>query len=272
MRRRRALPAPAVRVGAVRGARPRSKGRRALNVAIAAVVVAAILAVLAVYGTSALEGQAMRDLAQGSGPGTTAGQEAGIDWEALRAENPAVAAWLTVEGTPIDYPVLQATEDDPSFWLSRNFWGERSLAGSAVIDPATDAYGPHTLVYGHHVDDWRAFSPLWRAWTPEVFSSLGTVTWSVPEGPETFRPLFAFRCDKADPEVQRFDFSGGADGSGCDVASLRSWLSSLGTRAEASAEGWQETAGSTSRVLTLVTCSSPWAGQRGRTVVVCARV
>ena len=29
----------------------------------------------------------------------------GIDWDGLRARNPDIAAWVSVEGTPVDFPV-----------------------------------------------------------------------------------------------------------------------------------------------------------------------
>ncbi|WP_251159475.1 class B sortase [Caniella muris] len=246
----------------------RRKAGRALDLVLIAAAVLAVAGAVLWFAPGAVEGARLEAMAE-----ETSTDAGGRDWGALRAANPACVAWLTVEGTPIDYPVLQATEDDPDYWLSHDFWGGWSRVGSLVVDADTDALAAHTMVYGHHMGPGEAFTPLYRAWDDGVFQGIGTVVLDTPErGTETFRPLFAFRCDKADPEVQRFDFAGGADGSGCDVATLRSWLSSLGTRAEASAEGWQETADGTSRVLTLVTCSSPWAGQRGRTVVVCARV
>lgn len=67
--------------------------------------------------------------------------------------------------------------------------------------------------------------------------------------------------DKTFADIQRFDFA--------DDAELRAWLLALGEGASAYREGWQDACGSAGRALTLVTCSSDWAGQRARTLLVC---
>ncbi len=242
----------------------RRKAGLALDLVLIAAAVLAVAGAVLWFAPGAVEGARLEALAEETSTGAS-----GRDWAALRAANPACVAWLTVEGTPIDYPVLQASADDPGFWLSHDFWGGWSRVGSLVVDADTSACAPHTMVYGHHMGPGEAFTPLYRAWDDGVFQGIGTVVLDTPErGPETFRVLFSFRCDKADGEVQRLDFSGSPEGT----AELRRWCTSLGERAEAEAAGWRQDAETTGKVLTLVTCSSPWAGQRGRTVVVCARV
>jgi sortase B len=249
------------------GAGTRKTAPRVLDRILLAATILAVVGAAIWFVPGAVDGMRLQALAEETS--TVPDGTSGRDWAALRAENPACVAWLTVEGTPIDYTVLQASADDPDFWLSHNFWGGWSRVGSLVVDADTSATASHTMVYGHHMGPGEAFTPLYRAWDPHVLSGLSTVVLDTPErGPETFRVLFSFRCDKADGEVQRFDFSGSPEGT----VELRRWCTSLGERAEAEAEGWRGDAEATGKVLTLVTCSSDWAGQRGRTVVVCARV
>ena len=50
----------------------------------------------------------------------------GIDWAMLRSRNQDIAAWLRVEGTAIDLPVVNTRKGDPAdFYLNRN-WGSQS--------------------------------------------------------------------------------------------------------------------------------------------------
>ena len=85
---------------------------------------------------------------------------------ALNDEQPAVsyAAWLTVEGTPIDLPVSAVVDGMPSdFYLSHDLWGNRSALGCPYLDERCSEDGMHILVYGHRI-----------GWTDEVFTPLAT--------------------------------------------------------------------------------------------------
>ena len=71
-----------------------------------------------------------------------------------------MAAWLTVEDTGIDYPVMQG--EDNSEYLSKDPFGNYSLSGSIFLDsrndPAfTDGY---SLIYGHHMEHGLMFGAL----------------------------------------------------------------------------------------------------------------
>lgn len=45
-------------------------------------------------------------------------RQAGIDWDYWRSVNPDVVGWIRVEGTQIDYPIVQASPDDPDHYLN----------------------------------------------------------------------------------------------------------------------------------------------------------
>ncbi len=86
------------------------------------------------------------------------GQVLGFD--ELRAINKDVIAWLTLEGTNIDYPVLQGK--DNLEYMNKDVFGDTSLAGSIFLDtrcnPAfKDRY---SLIYGHNMDEHLMFGDL----------------------------------------------------------------------------------------------------------------
>lgn len=81
-------------------------------------------------------------------------------FEELQALNPDICAWITVDGTGIDYPVVQGETN--LTYLSTDIYGESSLAGSIFLDSRnnrefTDRYN---LIYGHHMDQHRMFGDL----------------------------------------------------------------------------------------------------------------
>lgn len=85
-----------------------------------------------------------------------------IDWEALRAQNPDVTAWLNVPHTSIDYPIVQASPDNPQFYLTHDINKTSSLYGCPYLDAdiatlgGTEALFP--VIYGHHLINGLMFS------------------------------------------------------------------------------------------------------------------
>ena len=80
----------------------------------------------------------------------------------LYTQNEDFSGWLTVPGTPIDYPVMQA--DDNEFYLHRNFEKEKRYSGIPFADYQCDLYTPSTniIIYAHNMKDGSMFASLSR--------------------------------------------------------------------------------------------------------------
>ena len=78
----------------------------------------------------------------------------------LRMINPEVRGWITMEGTGIDFPILQGQNN--MSYINRDFFGNFSLAGSIFLDSRDDpAFGDgYALLYGHHMVDGNMFGDL----------------------------------------------------------------------------------------------------------------
>lgn len=191
--------------------------------------------------------------------------EGGIDWDALRATNPDVVAWVSVGGTSIDMPVVQPTADEPDDWYLTHAWdGTYDAEGAAYLDVRAQADSGARLVFGHHVGDTgRMFSEVCKAYRQAVFDGLGELEWSTPDGAtKTLRPLMAMSVDKSYEGIQTFGF--------VDERALREWLTGLLADASAASADAEGIAAGATDVVTLCTCSSDTAGQRPRTLVVFA--
>jgi sortase B len=70
----------------------------------------------------------------------------------LQKINPDVCAWLTVNDTNIDYPVVQG--ENNSEYLNQAVDKSFSLSGSIFLDSgnANDFSDPYSLIFGHHMD------------------------------------------------------------------------------------------------------------------------
>lgn len=70
----------------------------------------------------------------------------------LKRINPDVVAWVTIDGTNIDYPVVQGEDDNE--YLNKSVLGEFSLAGALFLSAQNkrDFSDPYNMIHGHHVD------------------------------------------------------------------------------------------------------------------------
>lgn len=195
--------------------------------------------------------------------GDGSGAETRVDWEGLRQSGANPVAWLSVAETPIDYPVAQGDAQSPDFYLSHDLWGVPSGAGCPYIDSRTSASAPHALVYGHHMGTTGLqFSAVSDAHRQDVFDALGTLSWQTPDGDALeMRPLCATVVDMAYQPIQTFPEHG---------AGMSDWLGQIVSSASAKARDAEDLTKASSRVVTLVTCSSATSGQRGRTIVLFA--
>lgn len=83
-----------------------------------------------------------------------------VDFDALQRQYPQAVGWLYCEETEIDYPVMQA--DDNDYYLRRLPDGQWNLGGSLFLDyrSASDFSGELFLIYGHNMNDGSMFACL----------------------------------------------------------------------------------------------------------------
>ena len=86
--------------------------------------------------------------------------EMAIDFDALRAANEDIVAWVWVPGTTISYPVLQGENNQQ--YLNRTYTGTVANAGSIFMDykNAPDFTDPNSIIYGHNMRSGNMFGAL----------------------------------------------------------------------------------------------------------------
>lgn len=73
---------------------------------------------------------------------------------------PGSVAWVTIDNTTIDYPIMQA--EDNTFYLNVDPYGKPSITGSIFLDArnSSDFSDSFNLLYGHHVEGRTMFGAL----------------------------------------------------------------------------------------------------------------
>lgn len=112
-----------------------------------------------------------------------------------------MVAWLTMDDTSIDYPVMQG--EDNSEYLNKDPYGEYSLSGSIFLDSrnTSDLTDEYSLIYGHHMEHDAMFGALDRYLEEDYFNEHRTGTLYV--GDEIYKiKLFAvLECAATQEEI-----------------------------------------------------------------------
>lgn len=90
------------------------------------------------------------------------------DYKELHQENPDLAAWLTIKGTKVDYPVMY-TPDAPETYLRKAFDGSAAMCGSLFIGEGCSPDGNPVIIYGHNMNDDTMFGAL-LSYADEAFA------------------------------------------------------------------------------------------------------
>ena len=72
-----------------------------------------------------------------------------------------IAGWITIDGTDLNYPVVQCEDND--YYLTRNFYGKKERHGVPYVDYRNDIkeLDFNTILYGHNMkSDNQMFSEL----------------------------------------------------------------------------------------------------------------
>lgn len=87
-------------------------------------------------------------------------EEAPLSGAALAEINEDYRAWLTVYDTPIDYPVMQGTND--LYYASHDIYNQVSLTGAIYLAAGNkgDFSDSYNVIYGHHMDNGAMFGSL----------------------------------------------------------------------------------------------------------------
>ena len=83
-----------------------------------------------------------------------------LDFEMLCADCPDVVGWIRIEGTVIDYPIVQG--EDNVFYLKHLPEGTPNAAGSIMMDEvnAPDFSDDVTILHGHHMRSGAMFGDI----------------------------------------------------------------------------------------------------------------
>lgn len=102
------------------------------------------------------------------------------DFSRLLETNPDTAAWLILDGTHIDHPVVRS--EDNFDYLDKGFDGSFYAGGTLFMDKDNSSFeDPYCIIHGHNMAAGAMFGDLGRYLDPDFFEKNRTGTLLTPE-------------------------------------------------------------------------------------------
>lgn len=130
-----------------------------------------------------------------------------IDFEELQKQNEDIYAWITLEGTNVDYPVLQSPEDD-GLYIDHGIDKEYLFAGAIYSERKNkkDFSDFNTVLYGHNMKDGSMFASLHNFRDEEFFKKNREILVYTPEHIFHYEIFAAYTFDNRHI-LNNFDFT-----------------------------------------------------------------
>ena len=105
----------------------------------------------------------------------------------LQEENSDIVGWLEIEGTSINYPVLQGTDNE--YYMTHNYKKQKSKNGSIFLTKDYDwsISSSNLLMYGHNLNNGTMFQELLKYAKEEFYKE---------------HPIIRFTTNKEDAEYE----------------------------------------------------------------------
>lgn len=109
----------------------------------------------------------------------------------LYLENADMIGWIQIEGTSIDYPVMQ-TPADPTYYLKHDFEKNYTDYGCPFMQANCDALAPsdNLIIYGHNMKDGSMFADLAKYRSKDFWQTHKTVWFDTELGSSAYE-IFA---------------------------------------------------------------------------------
>ncbi len=111
---------------------------------------------------------------------------------ALHEENPDCIAWIKIEDTAIDYPVMYHPQEN-NYYLRRDFHGEFSYSGSLFLSEICEpGVSDNLIIYGHHMNSGTMFAALDHYKSEDFYKEHPIIQYSTLQGDEEYQIIAAF--------------------------------------------------------------------------------
>ena len=125
------------------------------------------------------------------------------DWDALKKINKEIVGWITIDGTKIDYPVLEHKGDTEhsQYYLNRTYKKDWSGFGSIFVDyrSTKSVKSKNVILHGHNIRDGSMFHSLVNygdlKGNLNYYKKHPVIEFNTPEGDQKFKIISVFKTN-----------------------------------------------------------------------------
>ncbi len=125
------------------------------------------------------------------------------DWDALKKINKEIVAWITIDNTKIDYPVLEHKGDTEhsQYYLNRTYKKSWSDFGSIFVDYRSkkSVKSKNVILHGHNIRDGSMFHSLVNYGDTkgnlDYYKKHPIIEFNTPEGDQKYKIISVFKTN-----------------------------------------------------------------------------
>lgn len=129
-----------------------------------------------------------------------------VDFTELKKLNSDIIGWIIIEGTQINYPIVQSSNN--SYYLNHSVEKKWNSLGSIFADyrSSSDFSDYNTFIYGHHTKNGTMFGELYKYMDYDFFSSHSSFYLYTPDNIYEAK-IFSAYIDDTDSESYKQNFN-----------------------------------------------------------------
>ncbi|MDO4188624.1 MAG: class B sortase, partial [Lachnospiraceae bacterium] len=114
------------------------------------------------------------------------------DYAPVFALNQSTVGWIKIEGTGVDYPVMQTSNND--YYLNHNFDQEEDNNGSIYLDKDCSIWprSQNLIIYGHNMKSGKMFGTLKKYKDEEFYKEHRNIQFDTLYEKGTYQILYVF--------------------------------------------------------------------------------
>lgn len=186
-------------------------------------------------------------------------------YETLYAKNKKLIGWLTIDGTSIDYPVMQTENNE--YYLEHNYNQEYDKNGSIFLDCSCNPAFPNDnmIIYGHNMKSGKMFGSLKKYASEDFYKQHPQIYFDTIYEEGVYDVMYVFRSRIYSEEEIIFKYY-----QFTDAVSVDEFNSNMNEMADMSLYDTGIRAEYGDKLITLSTCDS--SETNGRFVVVAKKI
>lgn len=110
----------------------------------------------------------------------------------LYSQNNDFIGWIKIDGTSIDYPVMQS-RNNPNYYLKHNFNKEYSRFGVPYMQEDCDLQSDNIVIYGHNMKNKSMFNELTRYKDKDFYNAHKYITFETMSESRTYEIIATFK-------------------------------------------------------------------------------